>query len=69
MKRGDEMRARSQDVSFWAFKLGFDVVEIDTGERLLDVEVAGLARTGTPDSRATATLPHKPQAGKLKALM
>ena len=33
------------------------------------VLVAGLLSTGTPASKATASLPTMPQAGKLKALM
>ena len=33
------------------------------------VAVAGLASTGTPDSRATAAFSHRPQAGKLNALI
>ena len=33
------------------------------------VAVAGLMMTGTPDSSAGAAFSHKPQAGKLKALM
>ena len=33
------------------------------------VEVAGLMMTGTPDNKAGAAFSHKPQLGKLKALM
>jgi hypothetical protein len=33
------------------------------------VEVPGLTTTGTPDSRAGAAFSHRPQLGKLKALM
>ena len=33
------------------------------------VAVAGLTITGTPDSSAGAAFSHKPQIGKLKALM
>lgn len=43
MKRGDEMGAVYQSLSKWNFDLGFDVVEIDASERLLDMQVANLA--------------------------
>ncbi len=43
MDGSGEMRAVDQGVSTWGFELRFDIVEIDAGERLLDVQIAGLA--------------------------